>query len=57
MTHYGQHKEKRLHEGGVRPEMRSPAGLTIMILHVSIPLVSIFSVSTWGLNSEMRSDL
>jgi len=23
----GQHKEKRLHEGGVGPEMRSPAGL------------------------------
>ncbi len=33
MTHRRQHKEKRLHEGGVRPEMRSLAGLTIQILH------------------------
>ena len=33
MTHHWPLKEKRLHEGGVRPEMRSLAGLTIQILH------------------------
>jgi len=27
-----QHKEKRLREGGVGPEMRSPAGLTLAIM-------------------------
>lgn len=29
-----EHKKKRLHEGGVGPEMRSPAGLTLRIIGV-----------------------
>lgn len=28
------HKEKRLHEGGVGPEMRSPAGLMDLIMGI-----------------------
>lgn len=32
MMQKGPHKEKRLHEGGVGPEMRSPAGLRAVIL-------------------------
>jgi len=34
------HKEKRLHEGGVGPEMRSPAGLRAAILRTQGPLVN-----------------
>lgn len=31
----GQHKEKRLREGGVGPEMRSPAGLKVLTVRSS----------------------
>lgn len=40
------HKEKRLHKGGVGPEIRSPAGLIVQIIGTSIAKVKI-RLSQW----------
>ena len=44
----GRHKEKRLREGGVGPEMRSPAGLTLP----SMGAAAVHVKACWG--SEER---